>query len=199
MTTNRASRWRIFCAVALPEPTRELVLHHIKRLQSTVPDARASWSRDENLHLTIKFLGEIPERFVADLCSAAARAVAGLAPFSLRLERAGAFPVRGQPRVLWLGLSDSLGQLHELHARLENEAVLAGFAKDDRPFQPHLTIARLREPQTVRTLAAVHRQLDFEPAEFAVSELLVIRSELGSSGSKYSVVTRHRLGPSQEP
>jgi 2'-5' RNA ligase len=187
--------WRIFCAIELPDPARNLVLQHIAQVQAAVPDGRASWSRAANLHLTIKFLGEMPQRSVADLSSAAARAVGGLAPFSLCLERTGAFPVRGRPRILWLGISDNSGQLNSLHARLEHEAALAGFARDERPFQPHLTIARLRQPQHALSLAAAHRQLKFGPAEIAVSELLVIRSEFGSSGSKYSVVTRHPLAP----
>lgn len=197
--TAPGDAWRVFCAIELPEATRKLVLRHCARLQAAVPDTRASWSRDANLHLTVKFLGEIPRRSVADLSEAATRAMAGVEPFHLQLTHSGAFPARGQPRVLWLGITDSSGNLNALHARLENETALAGFAKDDRSFQPHLTIARLRQPQHARTLAAVHRDLEFEPVEIAVSELVVMRSELSSRGSTYSVLSRHILGASQRP
>ena len=186
--------WRVFCAIELPETARELVLRHIARLKDVVPDAKASWSRDANLHLTLKFLGEIPQNSVSDLSNAASRAVAELAPFSIRLEETGIFPKHGQPRVLWIGITDSSGNLGELHARLEDESANAGFAGDDRPFHPHLTLARLRQPRHARTLAAAHQQLEFEPAEIAVSELLVIKSELSSTRSKYTVVSRHPLG-----
>ena len=158
-----------------------------------MPDAKASWSRDANLHLTLKFLGEIPQVSVPHISTAASRAVVGFAPFSTRLEQAGAFPKHGQPRVLWIGINDFSGKLGRLRARLEDESVNVGFAKDDRPFHPHLTVARLRQARHARTLAAAHRELDIESAEIAVSELLVIRSELSNEGSKYTVISRHPL------
>ena len=189
----RNELWRVFCAVEMPQPVRQLVLRHIAQLKDAVPDAKATWSRDANLHLTLKFLGEIPQTSVADISTAASQAVAAIAPFSIRLEQTGAFPKQGQPRVLWVGINDSSGKLSELHARLEDESAHAGFDKDSRPFHPHLTIARLRQPRHARTLAAAHRRLEFEPADIAVAELLVIRSELSSEGSKYTVVSRHAL------
>lgn len=185
--------WRVFCAIELPKATRALVLQHIAKLKQAVPDARASWSRDTNLHLTLKFLGEIPERSVAEFSNAAARAVAGVAPFEIRLETNGAFPPRGQARVLWIGVNDASGKLGALQTRLEGQAALAGFPEETRDFHPHLTIARLRNPPQALTLPAVHQETEFQPAEILVSELLVIRSELSSAGSKYTVVSRHQL------
>jgi len=198
MREGPGQRWRVFCAIELPETVRGLVLRHIACLKEAVPDVKATWSRDANLHLTLKFLGEIPRTSVPDISTAASRAVAGLAPFSIRLEQTGAFPKQGQPRVLWIGINDSSEKLSELHALLEDESANAGFAKDDRPFHPHLTVARLRQPRHARTLGATHRELEFEPADIAVAELLVIRSELSSEGSKYTVVSRHALGLSDK-
>ena len=183
----------MFCAVEIPEPVRQTVLRHIAVLKDAVPDVKATWSRAANLHLTLKFLGEISQTLVPDVPTAASRAVAGLAQFSIRLEGTGAFPKQGQPRVLWVGINDSSGRLHALHARLDDELASAGFAKDDRAFHPHLTVARLRQPRHARTLAAAHRQLAFKPANIQVLELLVLRSELSSEGSKYTVVSRHAL------
>jgi 2'-5' RNA ligase len=117
-----------------------------------------------------------------------------VAPFSIRLEQTGAFPKHDQPRVLWIGINDPTGKLGELHARLEEEGARAGFAKEARPFHPHLTVARLRKPQHARTLAVAHKQLEFEPVVIALSELLVIKSELSSEGSRYTVVSRHPFG-----
>ena len=193
-----SDRWRVFCAIELPVTVRELVLRHISRLKDAVPDAKASWSREANLHLTLKFLGEIPQASVTDISTAASRAVVNISPFSIRLEQTGAFPRHGPPRVLWIGIDDFSGKLGELHARLEDESASAGFAKDDHAFHPHLTVARLRQPRHARTLAEAHQQLEFKPQEIAVSELLVIRSELSSAGSKYTVVSRHPLGVSDK-
>ena len=185
--------WRVFCAVEIPEQVRQLALRHIVRLREAVPDAKASWSRDANLHLTVKFLGEIPQVSVPDISTAASQAVTGLAPFSVHVEHTRVFPEHGKPRVLWIGINDLSGKLLELHTRLEDEAAQAGFAREGRRFQPHLTLARLRQPRHARTLADAHQQIKFETVSIAVSELLVIRSELSNEGSKYSVISRHPL------
>jgi 2'-5' RNA ligase len=103
--------------------------------------------------------------------------------------------------VLWIGVQDPTGKLAGLHARLEDESAKSGFEKETRSFHPHLTVARLRgrdrskgdEATQSRRLAAAHEELLFPPLEITVSELLVIRSELGSGGSKYTTISRHRV------
>lgn len=188
-----SNTWRVFCAIELPENTRRLVLQHITDLRAAVPDAKASWARDANLHLTMKFLGEIPQTSVTSFSAAVSRSIAELASFSIQLSETGVFPKRGQPRVLWIGVNDASGGLGELHAHLEAEALKAGFPREDRSFHPHLTVARLRNPRNTSELVEAHQQMEFEPVEILVDELLVIRSELSSSGSKYTVVSRHAL------
>jgi 2'-5' RNA ligase len=158
-----------------------------------VPNAHASWSRIDNIHLTLKFLGDIPQLSVQNLSEAASQAVDGLKPFTIRLEQTGVFPTHDSPRVLWIGVNDLEGKLRKLQMRLEDQAERLGFQKEARAFHPHITLARLRKPQHARSLAAVHKATQFEPAEVAVAELLVIRSELSSKGSRYSTISRHRL------
>jgi 2'-5' RNA ligase len=186
--------WRVFCAIALPQHVCELVLRQVARLREATPGARASWARASNLHLTIKFLGDIPLSSVSDLSAAVGRAAANLPHFSIRLERSGVFPERGPAKVLWLGVNEVSGTLVRLHTALEDECAIAGFARESRPFHPHLTLARVRHPQHARVLAAAHKNLKFDSAEFDVRELLVIRSELSSEGSKYSLISRHAFG-----
>ncbi len=198
MNVAREKVWRVFCAIDLPRDLRERLIAHINRVRDAVPDARANWSRVDNIHLTLKFLGDIPLPQVEKLSEAASRSVKDFAPFKIVVEQAGAFPKHGQPRVLWIGINDFSGKLGEMHARLEDESAKAGFQKEDRPFNPHLTAARLRKPRHARTLASAHKQLGFEPAEIAVSELLVIRSELSNEGSKYTVISRHPLRESEK-
>lgn len=186
--------WRIFCAVEVPPVVRQRVLQHIESIRKAVPDAKASWSRDANIHLTLKFLGDITPAAVTKLSSAAARAVAGLAPFPIQFKDTGVFPNQRQPRVLWIGVTEASNKLTELHARLEAEAAKEGFEREGRRFHPHLTAARLRQPVNARALAEAHQRLGFAPVEILVSELLVIRSELSSAGSKYTVISQHALG-----
>ncbi len=185
--------WRIFCAIDLAHSARARLTRQIKLLREAVPHARASWSREENIHLTLKFLGEIQISRLGDLSEAASRAVTDFSPFQITLEGTGVFPKHGAPRVLWIGIKDESGKLAQFQTRLEEECGREGFAREERPFHPHLTIARLRNPQGARELAVAHKEMRFEPAEVAVAELLVIRSEPSGAGSRYTVISRHRL------
>lgn len=186
-------RWRVFCAVELPEAVRERVIQHVSSLKKATPDAQASWGGADNIHLTVKFLGEIQQTSIHNLSAAASHTVTGLTPFTLSLSKTGVFPDHGSASILWIRVKDLEGNLGKLQARLETEAERFGFRKETRAFHPHITVARLPKPQHAKTLAAAHKSLEFEPVEFTVTELLVIRSELSSAGSKYSIISRHAL------
>ena len=187
--------WRVFCALDLTSEARQRVIEHIDRLRSLAPHVKASWSREHNLHLTLKFLGQVKTSLLDRLSKAASAAVSGCSLFQISIEETGVFPNPRRPRVLWLGIKDTSGQLTELHRRLEDACASEGFAKEQRTFHPHLTLARLRNPQNVQELVAVHQQLSFEPVTVKIVELVVLRSELSPKGSKYSVVSQHSLGP----
>jgi 2'-5' RNA ligase len=184
---------RVFCAVELPYELRSRVGERLRRLRAEFPDVRASWEKPEKLHITLKFLGDVEPSRVEALSSAAARAAASLEPFGLTIEEPGAFPPHGQPRVLWLGIVDVSGSLALMHRSLETECAAAGFPRESRAFKPHLTLARVRSPQGARELAAAHRETPFESQRFKVSELVVMRSELGPGGSRYTPLSRHAL------
>jgi 2'-5' RNA ligase len=199
MPMEQKNLWRVFCAVELPAEVKERVAHHVAQLRALAPQAKASWERTEKLHLTIKFLGEIEESHVERLSRAAERAASGLWPFELRLEGTGAFPTRGLPRVLWLGVTDAPGLLAELQRRLEDECAGEGFARERRAFKPHLTLARLRTPADAQQLADLNRATLFEAVAFSVSELVVVRSELGPGGSRYTALSHHQLKAPSQP
>ncbi|HZE69758.1 MAG TPA: RNA 2',3'-cyclic phosphodiesterase [Pyrinomonadaceae bacterium] len=192
------STWRVFCAIEMPDAVRTLVARHIQQLQSQLPDVAASWSRQEKIHLTLKFLGSIPGDRVEDISQAADLTIKAFAPFPIVLGGSGTFPKNGPPRVLWIGINDSTGRLQELHQQLEDECSRLGFEPEERPFNPHLTIARLRMPRGPRELARAHLDLGFPSVEVLIRELSVYRSELGSGGSKYSVISTHKLSESLE-
>ncbi len=173
MPAKGSETWRVFCAIELPPEAALRATDHINHLRQQFPYSSASWNRDGTFHLTLKFIGEIPRARVDALSLAADRAVNNLSPFNLRIEGSGIFPAKGTPKVLWLGIHDPFGKLAELQTHLEAECAQAGVAKEERPFHPHLTLARLRKPHDARAL--------------------VIRSELSSAGSRYSVVSSHQL------
>jgi 2'-5' RNA ligase len=185
--------WRMFIAIELPRNLRARLAQHIETLRHSIPEARASWSREDNLHLTLKFLGDIPVASVERLSASASIAASKVEPFEIVVEGCGAFPARGQPRVVWIGIDDPSGKLSELNRTLEDECAKAGFAREPRAFHPHLTIARLRKPQGSRQLAAVHKEIGFNRVAMSVSELAAIRSELRNEGARHPVISRHEL------
>ena len=184
---------RTFVAIELPRAVRAKVIEHIEQLRRELPYARASWSREHNLHLTLKFLGNVPVNEIPQLSDAIARAVSGVKPFELTVAGCGVFPPRGKPNVLWIGVENRTGELNELYRQIEDECASAGFAREQRSFHPHLTIARLRKPGNERRLAEVHQNFGFPPELFPVSEVVVFKSELLREGSKHSAISRHAL------
>jgi 2'-5' RNA ligase len=190
---NDAVSLRLFLAVELPGEVREAAAAHAARLRRYT-GVRASWPRPESLHLTLKFLGDVEGARVESLSSVATAAAAGLDPFILTIEGAGTFPPRGNARVLWLGVRDEAGQLSRLQLRLDNECAAHGFPRESKPYKPHLTLARLRAfqpPELVAALSDEHRRARFGPHTFRVSEFVLMRSELGPGGSRYTPLSRH--------
>src|SRR5262245_44882705 len=168
-----STKWRVFCAVEIPEDVAARALKHIARLQSESIKAQASWNREGKFHLTLKFLGHIPQAKVVDVSRACEVATKGFEKFEISIGNTGAFPKHGPPRVLWLGVDDSRGKLAELQKRLEDACSKLEFPREDRAFHPHLTLARLRSPQGAKELAQLHREFGFTPATIKISELLV--------------------------
>jgi 2'-5' RNA ligase len=163
------------------------------RLREEAHGVRASWEREEKLHLTLKFFGDTEESRVERLTDALKRAASLINPFELSLQGTGAFPPSGLPRVLWLGVTDASGQLDRLHKRVEDECAPLGFARERKPFRPHLTIARLRSPEGAKRLASLHKALKFEAGSFGVAEIVLIKSELLPQGSRHTAISHHRL------
>lgn len=194
MSRANASQWRLFSAIELSDEVRARAAAHIALLRDELPDVRASWERTEKLHITLKFFGDIEQTRINALSSATERAANSIVPFNLFIEGAGAFPPRGNPRVLWLGVNDSTDSLARLQQTLENECAAAGFPRDERPFHPHITVARLRQPAGTRQLADLHRETGFQAMELNVREMVLMRSELSPGGSRYTALARQSLG-----
>ena len=193
MISSTESTWRVFSAIEIPAEIRERISEHRQQLQTALPDVQASWTKTDNIHLTLKFFSSISQQQVLEVSDAASRTVEGLAPFQVRVEGAGAFPERGPARVLWIGINDSRGMLAELQRRFDNECERKGFEREARAFNPHLTLARLRGPRGARALADKHKQIRFEPSDVEVNRLVVFRSQLSPKGSRYSIISEHPL------
>ena len=197
MTRGRSEEhselWRVFAAIELSSNVQKGIQKHIEQLQAAVPDNKASWSRTENIHLTVKFFGNVLPKKIVRISEAASRLVTQLSKFKIEIGKTGAFPKVSQPRVLWIGVEDPTGELARLNQLFEKECSVEGFDRETRDFRPHLTIARLRRPEGAKALAETNEKLGFESMSVEVNELVVFRSELSPKGSKYTAISRHQL------
>ena len=190
-SSKQPEQLRLFVAVTLPADAREAIARVIQGLRAA--DLTGVRLVDpDGVHLTLKFLGNVDSSRVPALTGALDAVGEGAAPFALHLRGVGVFPDRRSPRVLWAGVSGDTEVLAALARRVDDACANVGFAREQRPFSPHLTLARLRdrasadERQRAGTLLA-----DIGPApgeSFAVEAFHLIRSTLTPSGPIYDTV-----------
>jgi 2'-5' RNA ligase len=194
MGRDRASRrearpWRLFVAAEIPEVIREQLDRDLSPLQERLP--RARWVPPENRHLTLKFIGSVWPRLVDDVRRALGEVGEAHAPLQTRLAAVGAFPSEPHARVVWVGLDDRGGRIAAIASALD--AALADFAKrEDRPFSPHLTVARLRVPASIEEDLRVLRNMSSDP--FPLDRVVLYRSHLRRPFPIYEPVEAFRLG-----
>jgi RNA 2',3'-cyclic 3'-phosphodiesterase len=182
---------RLFLAVELPENVQETLHRGLGILKRDQPPAR--WVRSEGIHVTLKFLGELPETAVAELGSAVPAALAPLAPVEIRLGGGGFFPQERHPRVAWIG-GEAPG-LERWAAALEEVGELVGVARERRPFALHLTLARLERPWGAQAVEHFKVQTGkWQLAPFVAREVVLFSSELKPSGSVYTALGRSAVG-----
>jgi 2'-5' RNA ligase len=161
--------------------------------------AEVDWPRPPERHLTLRFLGELPPESVDRLRAAMSRAVEGMAPFPVRYRSAGLFPEVGPPRVAWVGVEEGARELTELAGRLDRALEEEGFSREPRPFRPHVTIGRIRDPrERDRFVALVRSLVDRELGRGRVEEVVLFESELRPGGAVHTPRARARLGASGE-
>jgi 2'-5' RNA ligase len=175
---------RLFIAIPLP-PVAALAAFAL--LPEALPGLRRV--RPENLHVTLAFLGETPEERLPEVQAAAAEAAAAVPHFRIALDRAGRFPERGRPRVVWLGIGEGVASVERLGPGVAAALRARELRFDDRPLSPHLTLARVREDASLpeaRTVAAAVEALRPEPIGFDVPEITVFQSVLSPRGPRYT-------------
>jgi RNA 2',3'-cyclic 3'-phosphodiesterase len=184
---------RIFIAADISTEARRKVSDYIETLRKEFTDIRVGWDKPEKLHLTLKFLGDTDEKYLSKLIIIVENISSEISNFKLKIAETGVFPNAKNPRILWIDVKDEAGNLAKINSLLEAECERIGFAKEKRKFVPHLTIGRIREPQTAQNLARKHLENNFAPVEFDISEIVIYESKLLPTGAIYSVVSKHAL------
>jgi RNA 2',3'-cyclic 3'-phosphodiesterase len=184
---------RLFIAVDISDEARESAAAHIQNLKMANPDSRVSWTKPDNLHLTLKFLDDVREERVPGLISALDNIRKGFTEFELVVAGTGVFPSPRKPKVLWLGVNDRSGTLKSLAKEIDAALIKLDFPKEERDFSPHLTIGRIRDSRSGRNIARAHIQHDFAAIRFTLDGFVLYESKLSPSGSVYTPVSRFRL------
>jgi len=185
-------KFRAFIAVEV-DPSDRLIAA-IRELAQSRADLKLV--RPEQLHITLKFLGDTEEGAVDEILSGMRSSAAGIEPFSMKMVGMGAFPSLSNIRVVWAGIEDGK-LLGEISNRLDDSLRALGFERDRKGFVPHLTLARTRSPRNlanVQEIIKANAATDF--GEYPVERILLKKSVLSPQGPTYSIVREHRLGSS---
>jgi 2'-5' RNA ligase len=178
---------RAFIAIDLPEPVHAALAEAQQGFRNACRDAR--WTRPEGIHLTLKFLGEISDAQAKQVVEALAQ-IGRFEPFSVEVKGFGFFPQAHRPRVFWAGVA-APPALAELAAQVESRMEKIGFAREDRAFAPHLTLARFQVPRPQPELeAAVIARATSSLGQFEASEFFLFESKLSPQGAQYRKVMR---------
>jgi 2'-5' RNA ligase len=183
---------RTFICIEVPAPITE----RIARLQQTLREreAKISWVKTSNIHLTLRFLGDVTMVRIPAVGAAVGRAALRSRPLEIEVGTTGVFPSVKRPRVFWVGLPAVPDALADLHALIEEELARDGFPPDDRGFSPHLTIGRVRSPRNASQVAEDLIAIGFERESFQAGKVIVMRSDMNPGGSIYSPLFHVPLG-----
>lgn len=182
---------RAFIAFGLGADARAAIADYVMALRNL--RGRVSWVKAENVHLTLKFLGDTPQEKIDNIADVLRDVARTASPISVTIGGGGVFPNEQRPRVLWIGMEEASGALQELATAIDERLHRLGFAKENRPFHPHLTIGRVRDGSVAKIVAAMRDQ-PFDHRAVQLNEIALMRSELHPGGSVYTPLCEIMLG-----
>ena len=182
---------RLFVAIPVDDQIKRRMLRVCDDID--VGDARVRWCSAEQLHLTLKFIGEVAESLVMPICDAVQQVAQKTQPFDMEIGETGCFPPNGPARVVWIGGCDSSGTLLQAVHALEDNLVPLGIEKEKRTFSEHFTIGRVKFDHSRGKLRESVRAVVFDACRQAVRELVLYQSTLCQSGAQYAPVLRAKL------
>lgn len=183
---------RLFIAVPVPEKIREIIQNGISKAKAA--DADIKWVEGDNLHLTLKFLGDQPESRVKDLVAALEQAVSTHTGLALEFTQVGFFPHRSRPRVIWMGMQGEIALINELAISIDQKLVPLGIAAENKR-QWHLTLGRVRSERNLSDLVS---QVDtifssLRGQEWVINSLILYQSTLTPQGPIYKELGQFNL------
>jgi 2'-5' RNA ligase len=188
---------RTFIAIELDESIKDGLTKLQERLKGKVPRGSARWVRPGGIHLTLKFLGDVPADQIGEITGALERSCQGFAPFSLSCGGLGCFPNLKRPRVVWVGIQEETGTLAQLKKAIEENVAPLGYPTEKRKFSPHLTLGRVQKRASSgdrRRLGELVGALEIGIlGQMEVRSVNLIRSDLRPSGAVYTQLAEVEL------
>jgi RNA 2',3'-cyclic 3'-phosphodiesterase len=187
---------RLFVAVEIGEKlarqAAKLTQELERRATAAARGAKVTWIPADRMHLTIRFIGEVDDGKASMVRQALEKPLA-VAPFGLTLCGAGTFPRSGTPRVLWLGITAGEEQLLHLEREISARLVPLGIPEEDRPYSPHLTLARVREPAGLKSARLLEGLTDRRVGTTHIEAITLFQSKLSPKGPTYTPLLRMLL------
>jgi len=182
---------RLFLAANVSDEQRQALGQLIENLAKGIRFTRAhpAWVKPENIHLTLKFLGDVEETRIESIAKALGTAITHVQPIPFDIAKLGVFPDAQAPRVLWIGIDQGRSRIADLAGTIENAMARIGFPRERRAFHPHLTLARIKAVRGVGEMMDVvesHRRAHLPAAR--IHAVTLYRSTLRPEGAVYSVV-----------
>jgi RNA 2',3'-cyclic 3'-phosphodiesterase len=183
---------RLFIAIEIPGEIKQKMGELQSRLKKSGVDA--SWTRPEGIHLTLKFLGEVEETKVSEIINALLTLSKKTTGFHLEIAGAGAFPNAKNVRVVWVGVSGETNKLASLQTTVEDKAAELGFKRENREFNPHLTLGRIKYIRSREMwIQALDEIKNVRLAAFGVHTISLMKSDLKPSGAVYTEIGKVEL------
>jgi 2'-5' RNA ligase len=186
-------RVRTFTAIALNDAVRKNLVSLQRELSAG--GAKVKWVEEENLHLTMKFLGDVDMSLIGEIGQVLQDSVAGFEPFTFTVRGAGAFPGTSSARIVWVGATGPIETLAKIYNHLNENLARLGVARENRRYVPHITLGRVKSPSKGRELTElIKKNSEKVFGDVDAGEILLMMSELSSSGPKYSVLSTAQMG-----
>lgn len=183
---------RCFIAIPLPSKTQQELSKIQSQLKETEADVK--WVEPDNIHLTLKFLGEIDRTKIKTISQQLKELISKYTRFETCMGKLGTFPTLSNPRVIWLDINKNEDTINDLKKKIEEILQPFGLEKETRPFRPHLTLGRVKSKKNIQRLTEAIKSFSFPQSKpFAIGKIVLFQSILKPQGAEYTVLDEFQL------
>jgi RNA 2',3'-cyclic 3'-phosphodiesterase len=183
---------RAFIAVEINEQTKQKISGLISHLKKSGADVK--WITENQMHLTLKFLGDIDERDVQKISDALSDIADNFNSFTINFSKIGAFPDMDRPSIIWLGIDKGAESLKTLSEKIETALKKLRLKQENREFKPHLTLARIKSPKNMQNLLKLVKEIDAKSWDGSqISSLTLFQSALNPKGAVHAILAKKYL------